>query len=67
MIIIGALIFLAVVVATLSITLPLTLRGGGDDQMNNNTTNSSTIATSMYDLYEDRVRDELINYLFIKF
>jgi hypothetical protein len=66
MIIIGALIFLAVVVATLSITLPLTLRGG-DDQMNNNTTNSSTIATSMYDLYEDRVRDELINYLFIKF
>jgi predicted secreted protein len=78
MIIIGTLIFLAVVVATLAITLPLTLRNH-DEQANNTTSsNNSTITTpsvsnnetntaSMYDLYENTVRDDLINYLFIKF
>jgi hypothetical protein len=78
MIIIGALIFLAVVVAALAITLPLTLINH-DEQANNTTSsnnststtpsvsNNETNTTSMYDLYENTVRDDLINYLFIQF
>jgi hypothetical protein len=57
MIIIGGLVFLAVVVATLSITLPIVLRKtGGQMNNNNNSSNTTTSSvsnntTSMYDLY----------------
>ena len=45
MIIVGSLIFIAIVVATLSITLPITLQNR-DDQTNNNVTNSTDLPIS---------------------